>query len=68
MAATKRYALIACGVAGIVAALTSGVLISAVISTPEQVAAAMGQGELRAVLDVVVDRLVSAVRAVVRFL
>jgi hypothetical protein len=67
-AATRRYALGLCGVAGIAAAIMSMVLLSAVANSPEQVVVAMGEQDLEALLGLVTDRLFAAVRQIVRFL
>lgn len=68
IAATKRYALGLCGAAGMLAAVTAVVLISILANAPDQVATAMGQGDVEALLGLVTDRLVTAVRALVRYL
>jgi uncharacterized protein (DUF1501 family) len=67
-AATRRYALGLCGAAGLAAAIMSVVLLSAVVNSPEQVVVAMGEQDLETLLGLVTDRLVAAVRQIVRFL
>lgn len=57
-----------CGAAGIAAAVMSVVLLSAMMNSPEQVVAAMGEQDLETLLGLVADRLFDAVRQVVRFL
>jgi hypothetical protein len=68
LAATQRCALGLCGAAGIAAAVTSVVLLSAMMNSPEQVVAAMGERDLETLLGLVTDQLFAAVRQVVRFL
>ena len=66
--ATKRFALSLTGVAGVLAALTAIALISALFTAPERVAAAMGEGDAQALFALVSDRLMTAVRVLVRYL
>ncbi|HJU42523.1 MAG TPA: hypothetical protein VJ691_06890 [Vicinamibacterales bacterium] len=68
VAATKRYALGLCGVAGLLAAVTSIALIAAIFNTPDHVASAMGRGDVQALFDLVTDRFVAAVRVIARYL
>lgn len=68
LAATKRCALGLCGAAGALAAVTSGALISAVINAPDQVTAAMSDGDLRVLLGLALDRLASAATLLLRYL
>lgn len=68
IAATKRYALGLCGAAGVLAAVTAIALISVLLNTPDQVVAAMGQGDVEALLGLFADRFFAAVRTVARYL
>lgn len=68
IAATKRYALGLCGAAGVLAAVTSVALIASLLTAPDQVAAAMGQRDVEAIIGLVADRLVAAVRTIARYL
>jgi uncharacterized protein (DUF1501 family) len=67
-AATRRCALGLCGAAGIAAAITSVMLLSAMANSPEQVVVAMGEQDLETLLGLVTDRFFAAVRQIVRFL
>ena len=66
--AARHWALGICAAAGIAAAITSIALLSAVVSSPQQVVAAMGERDIQAVLGLMADRLFSAVREIVRYL
>ena len=66
--AAKRYALGLFAAAGALAAVTSILLMSAIVSTPEHVVSAMGQGDVQALLDLMTDRFVAAVRIIARYL
>ncbi len=68
IAGTKRYALGLCGAAGVLAAITSVALIASLLTTPDQVATAMGQRDVEAILGLVADRLIAAVRTIAQYL
>jgi hypothetical protein len=68
MARARQWALGICAVAGIAAAITSAALISAVVSRPEQLATAMDRDAVQALLGVIADRVVAAVREISRYL
>jgi hypothetical protein len=66
--AAKRYALGLFAAAGALAAVTSILLMSAIVSTPDHVVSAMGQGDVQALFDLMTDRFVAAVRIIARYL
>ncbi len=68
LATARRYGLAICVVAGVVATVTAAALISAVVSRPEQVVAAMGDPDLEAWLGIITDRVFAAVRQIARYL
>jgi hypothetical protein len=68
LAPARHWALGICGAAGVAAAIISVVLVSTVVNSPQQVVAAMGERDIQAILGLMTDRLVSAVREIVRYL
>lgn len=68
LATARRYALVISAAAGIVAAVMAAALISAVVSRPEQVVAAMGDQDIRALLGLITDGVFAAVREIARYL
>lgn len=64
----RRYAVGFIGAAGALAAVASIVLISALLTTPQRVAAAIGDGDAQALVDLFVSQFVSAVRVIARYL
>jgi hypothetical protein len=68
LAPTRHWALGICAAAGVAAAITSVALLSAVVNSPQQVVVAMGERDIQALLGLMTDRLVAAVREIVRYL
>jgi hypothetical protein len=68
LAPARQWALGICAAAGIAATIASVALVSAVVTTPQQVVAVMAEQDAQAILGLVTDRLVAAVREIVRYL
>lgn len=68
MVRARRCALGVCAAAGVAAAITSLALISAVVTRPEHLAAALEGDGMQALLGLITDRLVAAVREIARYL
>ena len=68
LAATGRYALSASVLVGLAATLVAVVLVSALLSNPEQIVLAMSDAELDSLLNLVCTRLFAGARVVIEFL
>jgi hypothetical protein len=68
LAATRRYAFGASVLLGLAATLVAAVLVSALLSAPEQIVLAMSDAEFGSLFRFVCDRLLSAARGVVELL
>ena len=68
LTATRRYAFGASVLVGLVATIVAVVLVSALLSDPEQVVLAMSDGELSSLFHLVCVRLMAAARVVIELL
>ena len=68
LAATRRYAFGASVVLGIAATVAAAALVTVLLSGPEQVVIAMGDGDTESLVRLILRQLVSGVRAVLRLL
>jgi hypothetical protein len=68
LAATRRYAFGASVVLGVAATLVAMALLSILIGHPEQVVLALGDAEMGALFGLILDRLMTAARAVLSLL
>ena len=68
LAEARRYGLGICVTAGIAATIVSAAIISAVVSRPEQVVTAMANQDAEAILRLITDGILAALRGVVRYL
>lgn len=66
LAATRRYAFGASVIVGILASIAAVALTSALVTTPEQVAITIDQGDLGALIHLIVNRLADAAHAALR--
>jgi hypothetical protein len=68
LATARRYGFAVTMAAGVAATVMAAALISAVLTRPEQVASAMGEQDMRALLGLITDRVYAAVREIARYL
>ena len=68
LAATRRYAFRASVLLGLAATLVAMALLSILIGNPDQVVLALGDAEMGALFRLILDRLMTAARAVLSLL